>query len=153
MSFIKDGTKDLQQGTYIQVLLLVSAHQCDLRYYLLYLTNLNINCTQFTVSFLTLNFIGLTLARVEKVVGDTLYLLGKVFHFFDYFFETFTCTLSSTNASGSGLFGSPGSGSFIHKKTLCYSNFLGIKLSKIQFRQNIFLSLIWRCLDLVSKCH
>ena len=35
-----------------------------------------------------------------------------------------------------------GSGSFIHKKTPCYSNFLVIKLSKIQFRQNNFLSLI-----------
>ena len=35
-----------------------------------------------------------------------------------------------------------GSGSFIHKKTSCYSNFLVIKLSKIQFRPNNFLSLI-----------
>ena len=45
---------------------------------------------------------------------------------------------------GSGLYGSPGSGSgsFIHKKTPCYSNFLVIKLSKIQFRPNNFLSLI-----------
>ena len=60
-----------------------------------------------------------------------------------------------------------GSGSFIHKKTPCYSNFLVIKLSKIQFRpknififdfkwHNNFLSLILsviRCLILVRKCH
>ena len=34
---------------------------------------------------------------------------------------------------GSGLFWSPGSGSgsFIHKKTPCYSNFLVIKLSNL----------------------
>ena len=42
----------------------------------------------------------------------------------------------------SGLFGSPGSGSFIHKKTPCYSNVIVIKLSKIQFRLNNVLSLI-----------
>ena len=51
---------------------------------------------------------------------------------------------------GSGLFWSPGSGSgkktgsgsgsFIHKKTPCYSNFLVIKLSKTQFRPNNFLT-------------
>ena len=44
---------------------------------------------------------------------------------------------------------------FIHKQTPCYSNFLVIKLSKIQFRPNIFfliLSVIG-CLDLVRKCH
>ena len=35
-----------------------------------------------------------------------------------------------------------GSGSFIHKKTPCYSNFLVIKLYKIQFRPKNFLSLI-----------
>ena len=59
-----------------------------------------------------------------------------------------------------------GSGSF-HKKTPCYSNFLVIKLPKIQFRpKNFFIfdfkwhsnflslisSVIW-CLDLVRKCH
>ena len=31
-----------------------------------------------------------------------------------------------------------GSGTFIHKKTPCYSNFLVIKLSKTQFRPNNF---------------
>ena len=49
-----------------------------------------------------------------------------------------------------------GSGSFIHKKTPCYSNFLVIKLSKIHFRPNNLLSLILSvigCLDLVRKCH
>ena len=64
---------------------------------------------------------------------------------------------------GSGLFGSPGSGSGkiqdldpLSSKDPCNSNFLVIKLSKIQFRPNNFLSLILsviRCLDLVRKCH
>ena len=58
------------------------------------------------------------------------------------------------------------SGSFVYKKTPCYSNFLVIKLSKIQFRPNnfslilsgiiFFLSLILSvigCFDLVRKCH
>ena len=42
------------------------------------------------------------------------------------------------------------------QKDSCNSNFLVIKLSKIQFRPNTFLSLILSvigCLDLVRKCH
>ena len=48
----------------------------------------------------------------------------------------------------------PGSGSSIHKNTPVISRY--IKLSKIQFRQNNFLSLIFSiivCLDLVRKSH
>ena len=55
---------------------------------------------------------------------------------------------------GSGHFWSPGS--FIHKKTRCYSNFLIIKLSKIQFRPNNFLIFDFKWHNnfyLDFKCH
>ena len=59
----------------------------------------------------------------------------------------------------SGLFGSPGSGSFIHKKTPVIKTFSPYKIVKNAFRQNNFfifdfnfLSVI-RCLDLVLKSH
>ena len=56
--------------------------------------------------------------------------------------------------SGSGLLGSPGSGSSIHKNTpvILILSLEEIKLSNIQICQNNFLSLILiviRCLDLV----
>ena len=54
------------------------------------------------------------------------------------------------------LFGSPGSGSFIHKKTFIILFSRYVKLSKIHFRQNDILSLILCvivCLHLVRKCH
>ena len=63
--------------------------------------------------------------------------------------------------SDRGLFGSPGSGSEkipdpLSTKGPCNSNFLAIKLCKIQFHLNNVLSLILSvkgCLDLVRKCH
>ena len=62
-----------------------------------------------------------------------------------YHLNIVTSSVADPDPVGSGLFGHPdpdsgkyGSGSFIHKKTPCYSNFLVIKLSKIQFRPNNF---------------
>ena len=74
--------------------------------------------------------------------------------------ETFNQCCGS--GSGSGLFGSAGSGKIPDpdplstKSTMKFKFYRHIKLSKLQFRPNNFLSLILcvkRCLDLVRKSH